>query len=114
MSSALLIVVLVAGSASAAYGQPTRTTPLTSDTALIAHLKRTDHVFQSAFGNCQDERITRASVERRATFIYRGSCAIRPVPEHDCRFYRVEASGTIDGPEWATIRQMNLTLECSH
>src|SRR5438128_1696297 len=60
------------------------------------------------------ERITRASVERRATFIYRGSCAIRPVPEHDCRSYRVEASGTIDGPEWATIRQMNLTLECSH
>ncbi len=86
---------------------------LTSDSALMAHLKRTDHVFQSAFGDCHDERITRANIDRRATFTYRANCTIRPVPEHDCRSYRVEASGTIDGPEWATIRQMNLTLQCS-
>ena len=114
LCSRLLLVAALAVPASPIYGQPPKATLLTNDSALMQHVKRTDHVFQSLLDDCRRERLTRGNTGRKATFTYQANCDIRPRPEDDCRSYEVEASGTVDGPEWATVRQIKLTLQCSN
>src|SRR5262245_8495250 len=86
-----------------------------SDSALIQHLWRRDYVFRGVFESCKDEVVSRGSQGRTRTFTYAASCRIRrPASERDdCPTYRVVASGTIDTPEWASVRKWRLDLECS-
>jgi len=114
LSSSLFLVVGMALGASPVFAQAERTPPLKGDAALIQHIKRTDHVFQAVLTGCREERVTRGSAGRKITFSYRAQCDIKPRPEDDCRSYAVDASGTFDGPEWATVREMKLTLQCSN
>jgi hypothetical protein len=87
--------------------------PDMSDSALIKHIKSSDFVFRSVLDNCSKERVSRKIVSGKRTFQYRADCEIKPKPETDCQSYRVEATGTVDTPEWATVRAIRLKLECS-
>jgi len=111
---ALVLVTALVAPASLAFAQGGKETPLKSNAALIEHIKRTDRVFQSVLNACREERVTRGNVGRKVTFTYQARCEIKPRPEDDCRSYAVEASGTFDGPEWATVRELKLWLQCSN
>jgi hypothetical protein len=114
LSLPLFLAIVMALEAGPVFAQATKTPPLKSDTALIQHIKRTDHVFQAVLSGCRDERVTRGNTGRKTTFSYQAQCDIKPRPESDCRSYAVDASGTFDGPEWATVREVKLTLQCSN
>ncbi|KOA97636.1 hypothetical protein AE921_16885 [Xanthomonas arboricola] len=81
-----------------------------NDAALIAHIKRTDPVFSRLLGPCTSEQLQRI---KGSKFTYRALCGIRPRPEDDCQTYSVVASGTVDNPAWATVRNVRLSLQCS-
>lgn len=85
----------------------------TSNAALIRHIKATDYVFQALLGTCKAESVQRSRKGGSWLFTYRATCSIRPLPHQDCQSYRVTASGTVDTPEWATVRDVHLHLLCS-
>ena len=84
-----------------------------NDAALLKHIKSSDLIFRTVLGKCDKERVDRSVVAGRRSFVYRAQCEIKPKPENDCQFYRVEASGTIDTPTWATVRDIHLKLQCT-
>ena len=89
------------------------TSPLTADSGLIAHLKRTDPVLRQVLRDCSGELVERTRKGARTSFVYRASCRERVPPSEagDCN-YKVEGRGTIDSPEWATVRSWRLDLQC--
>ena len=108
-------VVLVPGALGAQAPQPS----LSTDTALVAHLRATDPFF-ALFVQCKDAKVTRTSVpavhhgERTVEnhFTYRALCDVRGQEEDDC-LYQVDLAGTIDTPQSATIRRLLWDLVCS-
>ena len=90
-------------------------TLVNSDSALIQHLWRHDYVFRGVFETCTDQHVTRGSKGRQRTFTYSADCRIRrPASERDdCPTFHVVASGTVDTPEWASVRKWSLELSCS-
>jgi len=92
------------------------TTPdlTTNDTALIAHIKKTDYVFSLAFDRCTSEKLTRHHAGNGPQrFEYVAFCSARAAQESDCPGFDVKARGTVDSPTWATVRKQVLTLRCS-
>ena len=87
--------------------------PLATDSGLIAYLKKSDPVLRQALRDCTGEVVERTTRGRRTSFVYRASCQERVPPSErgDCN-YRVEGRGTIDSPEWATVRSWRLDLQC--
>ena len=92
--------------------------PLTTDSALVQHLRKTDPFF-TLLVRCKDAKLTRTmtTVERHGEharehdFTYSALCDVTGQEEDDC-LYRVELSGTIDTPESATIRRFRWDLVC--
>ncbi|WP_143154124.1 hypothetical protein [Rhodanobacter sp. OK091] len=80
---------------------------------LIKQIKATDYVFKATLGPCKNETVRRNDRDGLHYFTYSATCFIRPRPEQDCQAYRVTAEGTIDTPEQATLRNIQLKLLCS-
>ena len=84
---------------------------LTKDNAaLIQHIKTTDLLFTKILGSCTSEHIVRG---KGKTFTYTGNCRIPAYQETDCQRYLVTATGTVDIPTEATVRDVRLVLQCS-
>jgi hypothetical protein len=83
------------------------------DGALIKHIKATDHIMKTSLGACHSERLSRSTRNDAKVFRFTASCQIRPLPKDDCPSYKVTATGTVDTPSWATVRDMRLELECT-
>jgi hypothetical protein len=81
--------------------------------ALLQHIKTTDFVFRAVLGNCSNEHVVRFRRHGLLYFTYSATCAINPLPDEDCGYYKVSATGTIDTPENATVRDTRLELLCS-
>jgi hypothetical protein len=101
--------------ATAADAQAPSSSLATNDTALVAHLHRWDTLLRYALAHCTRESIVRGKEQHKDTFVYKASCTQRKEPSErdDCPAYDVEGSGTVDTPQWATIRRWRLTLRCS-
>lgn len=84
-----------------------------NDAELIQHIKKHDFVFNAVLGKCHNEQLHRSNKKDLKFFNFKAICEIKPLPETDCQSYRVTASGTVDTPEWATVRNMQLELQCS-
>lgn len=84
----------------------------TNDESLIAHIKKTDYVFRTALGQCDQEKIERNLSGDTKRFRYTAHCAAVAADESDCPGYKVTATGTIDSDSWATLRSTTLELEC--
>ncbi len=84
-----------------------------SDSALIAHIKKTDYVFSVAFGRCSAEKLTRHREGQTEQFEYAAFCSARAAQESDCPGFDVKAQGTVDSPTWATVRTQTLKLKCA-
>ena len=80
-----------------------------NNAALIRHIKTTDDVFVRVLGACSSESLIR----NKGSFTYRGNCQIKPLPETDCQRYLVVATGTVDTKAWATVRNVQLSLQCA-
>ncbi len=108
----LLLLIAIIGLPTIAVSQA-NSSPLATDSGLIAHLKKTDLVFRQALRDCTGEVVERTTRGARTSFVYRASCQERVAPSEkgDCS-YRVEGRGTIDSPEWATVRSWRLDLQC--
>ena len=105
--SAFAVALLAAPTAHAA-------TDLGKDNAaLLQHIKTTDFVFRAVLGKCSNERVVRFRRNGLLYFTYSANCAINPLPDEDCGHYKVSATGTIDTPENATVRDTRLQLLCS-
>lgn len=85
----------------------------TDDSALIAHIKKTDYVFSTAFDRCSSEKLTRRREGRLHRFEYVAFCSARAAQESDCPGFSVRAQGTVDSATWATVRRQTLRLKCS-
>ena len=109
--STLLVILLPLPALVAAQGSAN---PVATDSGLIVHLKNTDPVLRQSLSKCTNEVVTRNTHGSRVTFVYRAVCQqqVPPSAIGDCH-YRVEARGTIDSAEWATVRSWRLNLECS-
>ena len=83
------------------------------DSALVKHIKATDHIFETALGVCNSEHLSRSIRHGAKLFKFTAFCEIRPLPKDDCPSYKVTANGTVDAPGWATVRDMRLELECT-
>jgi hypothetical protein len=83
------------------------------DAALIAHIKNTDYIFTTALGHCGNEKVTRGGPSDPKRFEYVAFCSARAAQESDCSGYIVKATGTVDSPTWATVRDFRLELQCS-
>lgn len=105
--SPLVVVLFVALALPTAAQVPDLTR---NDSALISHIKRTDTVFSKLLDLCTSEHLARS---KENTFTYTASCTIKPVPEDDCYGYKVTAFGTVDNKTWATVRTLQLSLQCS-
>ena len=79
------------------------------DAALIHHIKITDDVFAKVLGACTSERLVRG---KGGKFRYTGECKIKPLPNTDCPSYLVNATGSVDSNDWATVREIRLSLQC--
>jgi len=87
---------------------------ITNNAKLIEHIKRTDHILSSSLGTCSDETLQRITHGVELHFKYFAHCAIKPAPEDDCPEYIVRAAGTVDSSSWATIRELQLELQCTN
>ena len=83
-----------------------------NDAALIAHIKKTDHIFTSALGKCNSEKIHRKISSDEKSFEYIGVCVAKVAQGGDCPEYKVKATGTVDTDSWATLREIKLELQC--
>jgi hypothetical protein len=83
-----------------------------SDPDLIAHILSTDHVFSRVLSRCRSERIERDTRDGLAWFSYSAICSAPPA-EDDCASYQVNADGTIDRFDLATVRDLRMVLQCS-
>lgn len=106
-------LLLALGCAAPALAQPAAPNLRTNDAALIGHIKATDFVFQALLGKCEAETLRRNVQGGLWHFTYKAVCTIRPRPEEDCQRYRVTAMGTVDTPNWATVRDIRLKLLCT-
>ena len=77
------------------------------DGDLIAHIKRTGHIFTTALGKCDSEQLRRNAVGGRKQFEYVALCAVKPAPEDDCPEYKVRA------PSGQSILRVGLLFETS-
>jgi hypothetical protein len=82
------------------------------DAALLQHIKANDYVFQRVLEQCHGETIHRSNRKGLHYFTYSATCAIRAHYEDDCPSYGVTATGTIDTPQSATVRDIQLVLKC--
>jgi len=82
------------------------------DAALLQHIKANDYVFQRVLEQCRGETIHRSNRKGLHYFTYSATCSIRAHYEDDCPSYSVTATGTIDTPQWATVRDIRLVLKC--
>ena len=107
-----LLVSLGTGFASA---QQDSTSLAASDSALIRHLRTAEPLFRTVLGVCSQQKLERSGTASRMSFVYHATCVIRRPPSEAgaCARYVVEASGTIDSPTWASVREWRLRLECS-
>lgn len=78
------------------------------NTALIDQIKRTDYVFTTALVECSSEKVSRED----KNFVYEAVCKARATRSGDCTEYKVKARGTIDTKTWATVRKLQLELQC--
>ena len=107
VSSAFAVGLIVAPAALAA------TDLGKNNAALVQHIKTTDFVFRAVLGKCSNEHVVRFRRHGLLYFTYSATCAINPLPEEDCGHYKVSATGTVDTPENATVRDTRLELLCS-
>jgi hypothetical protein len=110
---ATLLATLAAATPMA--GQTPSDSLATNDSALEAHLQRWDPLLRYVLERCTNQSIVRGKERDQDTFVYKASCNRRTEPSErdDCPTYDVEGSGTVDTPQWATIRRWRLTLRCS-
>jgi len=83
-----------------------------SDADVIRHIQHTDPVFTSVLGHCSNDKLVRSHKGKDRLFVYTAICAIKPLSDSECPAYLVRAAGTIDHPQWATVRTMSLALQC--
>jgi len=110
---AAMWLLLAIGCASPALAQPATPDLRVNDSALIRHIRATDFAFQALLGKCEAENLLRNVQDNAMHFTYKAVCTIRPRPEEDCQRYAVTASGTVDTPNDATVRDIRLKLLCS-
>src|SRR3979409_468343 len=108
----LLLLVVTVSLSRAAFGQGTPSSVAT-DSGLISHLKKTDPVLRQGLRDCTGEVVERTRRGTRTTFVLRATCQERVArSEAGDVNYRGEGRGTIDSPEWATVRSWRLDLQC--
>src|SRR5258708_13014759 len=110
-----LAVALATATVGSLHGQGQA---LTSDSALVRYLRRTDSFFRQ-FGPCRDAKLVRSNARVEAhgdtivehKFSYAATCESKDEGDSDC-LYDVQFSGTVDTPNSATIRSFRWELEC--
>ena len=109
------VALLISLSPGLAGAQQDTTSLAVSDSALIRHIRTAEPLFRTVLGSCTGQSLDRSRSGSHLSFVYRATCAIRRPPSEAgaCARYLIEASGAIDSPTWASVREWRLKLECS-
>ena len=112
MKSLAILLALTSSSLSAEEAPKPPFDLLKSDADLVRHIQATDHIFASALGRCSNGKIERGVEGLSKTFVYTAACAIKPLSDTPCPAYSVMATGSVDGPHFATVNSITLALLC--